>query len=320
MKKFPCLVLGLLSLLTGLAQTGSRKPVGVWKSYLDDRITFEYLRLDADGTGLKCFGQTMNGKDTLFVNQITALVITNWEERGDFIYINSRNRVSYKLNPAYAVRYLDSDKIELTGEHLKLGFYPSVLNRNLFARTVTYQRAESIVGDYGVVAAACIVGPNTFTFTSIDSQTCMATYKGFDDLIPHIVSCGTAYKYTQHYRDPGYQLIVPAAVRRTDYGFGNGIFYLRLNSPEGDTPVMSIVIYYDFDGKYQSGRFADLRKDGGKPDVVRVNNRDIYRAINWEGKYSGEIFLANAISVSYYTKDKNLEGLLEKCIASFEYR
>jgi hypothetical protein len=320
MKKYLVLILCLLGIFSSPAQTGKRNLAGLWKCYLDDRINFDYLQLNVDGTGLKCFGQTINGKDSLLTDHITALVITKWEDKGDYLYLNSRNTLSYLPDPAYAIHWIDEDKVELTGEHLKFNLYPSILNRKEFARTVTYQKAERITGDYGVASAACIVAPNTVTFTPIDSSTSMARYGGFDDLIPHIVSCQPGYVYAQHYKDPPYQLAVPSSVKNTSYGFGEGNFYISLNSPEGDTPITSIVLYYDFNGKYRSFYFSQLKGGKEKTDIVRVNNHDIYRSINWQGKFAGEVFLEKGLSVAYYTKDKRIEGLLQQCVASFEYR
>jgi hypothetical protein len=61
------------------AQTDKDKLAGDWKLYLKDKISFEFLRLNSDGTGLKCFGQTINGNDTFFLNHVTTLQITKME-------------------------------------------------------------------------------------------------------------------------------------------------------------------------------------------------------------------------------------------------
>jgi hypothetical protein len=47
---------------------------------------------------------------------------------------------------------------------------------------------------------------------------------------------------------------------------------------------------------------------------------DIYKTINWQGKYEGKIFLKNFIVVAYYTKNKKLRETLQKSITSFKYK
>lgn len=84
-----------------MAQPNKNKLIGDWKFYLDDKVTFEFLRLNNDGTGLKCFGKTINSKDTLFTNHITALDITSWEIKNELLILNSKNTVSFKVNPSY---------------------------------------------------------------------------------------------------------------------------------------------------------------------------------------------------------------------------
>jgi hypothetical protein len=116
MKQYLALLF-LLFALKGTAQN-REKLIGDWKFYLQDRISFEFLRLNDNGTGVKCLGQTLNGKDTLFLDHITTLLITNWEVKKQKLTIESRNNLSFKVNPDYKLTLLDDDKIKLEGEHL----------------------------------------------------------------------------------------------------------------------------------------------------------------------------------------------------------
>ena len=87
--RLPYLILiSILLAFQTSAQTDKDKLVGDWKYYLKDRTSFEFLRLNPDGTGLKCFGQTINGRDSLFLNHITTLFITNWVERKQLPLLN----------------------------------------------------------------------------------------------------------------------------------------------------------------------------------------------------------------------------------------
>jgi len=302
------------------AQTGKDKLVGDWKLYLKDKTSFEFLRLNADGTGLKCFGKTINGKDTFFLDHVTALEITNWKIVKSKLILASNNTVSFKVNPEYKLSFLENDKIKLDGEHLIIYLYPSILNRQEFQRSVTYQRADNIPEGYGVNTATCIVKDRAlFSFKQIDNTTQLAVYKGFDDLIPFIVSCHNEYEYVQKYHDPSYSLAIPSSIHRWSFGFGNKKFYISFNSEDSDTSETFIVIYYDFDNTMKDYYFSQLQKGKEKKDIVKQNNLDIYKTINWEGKYEGKIFLDNSIVIAYYTRDEKFQDKLQRCIASFKY-
>jgi hypothetical protein len=302
-----------------MAQPDKNKLAGDWKCYLDDKTTFELLRLNSDGTGLKCFGQTIDEKDTLFTNHVTALIITSWEVKKEKLILNFKNTISFKINPAYQVQFSSDSTFELTGEQLKLNLFPSYLNRELFARTVAFQRAETIIGPVGSKSATCIVGEKIFSFTPIDSRTHLATYKGFEDLIPHLVGCKSKFELVQQYKDPSYNLSIPTSINKWSFGFGDKLFYISFNSEKDDTSQTSIVIYYDFKNENKDYYFKQIKEGKEKGDIVRFNNIDIYKAINWQGKYEGKIFLNNSIWIAYYTKDKGQEELLQKCITSFKY-
>jgi hypothetical protein len=303
------------------AQTDKDKLVGDWKLYLKDKTSFEFLRLNSDGTGLKCFGQTINGKDTLFLNQITTLQITKWKVAKAKLILESNNTVSFTVNPEYKLFFLENDKIELDGEHLIFYLYPSILNRKEFQRSVIYQRADKMPKDYGVNTASCIVeDKHLFVFSQIDSTIQLAVYKGFDDLIPYIVSCNAGYEYVQKYHDPPYSLEIPTSIHKWSFGFGNKSFYISFNSDDSDSSETSIVIYYDFDNEMKNYYFSQIQKGKEKKEIVRQNNLDIYKTTNWQGKYEGKVFLDNSLVVAYYTRDEMFEEKLQKCITSFKFK
>jgi hypothetical protein len=315
------LFLFTLIVLQATAQIKQESLVGDWKLYLKDKTSFEFLRLNADGTGLKCFGQTINGKDTLFLNHITTLLITKWKAGKGKLIIESKNNLSFKINPEYKFTLLDSDKMKLEGENLIFYLYPSVLNKKEFQRSVIYERANKIPKGYGVNTLTCItLERSLFLFRPIDTTMQFADYKGFDDLIPHIVSCNDGFEYVQKYRDPPYSLMIPASINKWSFGFGNKMFYISFDSDDRDTSETSIVIYYDFDNEMKDYYFSQIGKGAEKKDIVRVNDMDIYKTINWQGKYEGKIFLKNFIVVAYYTKNKKLRETLQKSITSFKYK
>jgi hypothetical protein len=303
------------------AQNERDKLIGDWKFYLKDNTSFELLQLNADGTGLKCFGQTINHKDTLFLDHFTTLQITEWHIINGSLIINSRNKVSFKINPGYKLSFPENGKIELTGEHLIYYLYPSALNRKEFQRTVIYQRSDKIPAGYGIASANCVSDyRDLFSLKKIDKTTQLAVYKGFDDLVPHIVSCGNGFEYAQKLHDPSYSLIIPATIHKWSFGFGNKDFYISFDSEPGNKSEASIVIYYDFDNEMKDYYFSQIEKGKEQKQIVKCNNIDVYKTLNWQGKYEGKIFLDKSIVVAYYTRDKNLEEKLQQCITSFKYQ
>jgi hypothetical protein len=315
------LIIFLFFFLQATAQTYKDKLLGDWKFYLGDKTSFEFLRLNADGTGIKCFGQTLNGKDTLFENHVTTLFITKWKVEKQKLVIESTNDLTYKINPEYKLAFIDNGKIELEGEHLVFSRYPSILNRKDFYRVVTYQKADNIPKDYGVNTAKCIsLQRDLFLFKAIDSLTQLAEYKGFDDLIPNIVGCRTGFEFVQKYHDPPYTLVIPTSLKNRSFGFGNKDFYISFISEEGDKSETSIAIYYDFDNEMKEYYFSQIKNGKVKEDIIKVNNLDIYKSINWQDKYEGKVFLDNSIVVAYYTREEKLQAKLQKCITSFKYK
>jgi hypothetical protein len=304
-----------------IAQTEKEKLVGDWKFYLKDRINFEFLRLNSDGTGLKCFGETINSNDTLFINHITTLKITNWRISKGNLILESENTVSFKINPEFKLSFLENGQIELEGEHLIYSRYPSFLNRKDFQRSVTYQKSDKIRKEYGVNSASCIAEDrHLISLTKIDSATQIAAYNGFDDLIPHIISCNGGYEYTQHYKDLSYSLKIPNSIHSWSFGFGNKLFYISLNTDKGNISETSILIYYDFADNLKNFYFSEIEKGSQKKNIVRQNDKDIYLTDYDPDKFEGRYFAGNSIIIMYYTKDEKLQAELQKCITTFHYR
>lgn len=288
---------------------------------MEDKSSFEFLKLNADGTGIKCFGRTINGRDTLYLDHITALVVTNWRVEKDKLFLQSKNKLSFQANPEYIFELDKESSLKLQGEHLVFYLYPSYLNRDEFQRTVTYRKADRIPAGYGVNTASCIVTERKlFSFKPVDRTTHLAEYKGFDDLVPHIVSCGHGYEYAREYKDPAYSLAVPAFIRTWSFAFGNKSFYISLNPEKKDKGETSIVIYYDFGDEMKNFFFSEIKAGKEKKDIVKTGNAEIYKTINWQGKFEGKVFLPNSMIVAYYTRDEKLQETLQKCIASFRYR
>jgi hypothetical protein len=301
-----------------IAQVDRNNLTGDWKVYLSDKISFEFLQLNADGTGIKCFGQTIAGKDTLFLNHFSALYITDWKVKKGKLLLVTETGINFKANPEYKLSVPQQGLIELEGQHLKFDQYPSQLNRKDFQRTVRYQQADLISEVVGVEAATCIVkNKNLFTFEPIDSITQIARHKGLGNLIPYLVGCKLGYLYAHEYNDVSYTVKLLNTMKGWSFGFGNQSFYISFDTDKSDKGETSIVIYYDFDDHMKKFFFSQIAKGKEKEDIVKVNGRDIYKSINWQGKYSGMIFLENSIAVGYYTKDDKLEAKLQECITSF---
>jgi hypothetical protein len=184
-----------------------------------------------------------------------------------------------------------------------------------------YQKADKIPKDYGVNTTNCIVKDrHLFLLTQIDSATQLAVYKGFDDLIPSIVSCNNGYEYTQKYHDPPYSLKIPSSIHKWTFGFGNKKFYISFDSEDSDTSETSVVIYYDFDNEMKEYYFSQIEKGKEKKQIIKENDIDIYNTINWQGKFEGKVFLDNSIVLAYYTRNEKLQEKLQKCITSFKYK
>jgi hypothetical protein len=316
MKKFVYLLL-LGRAMTVQAQTDRDLLVGEWKSYLPDSITFEYLQLNKDGSGLKCYGKTYNGEDSLFRKHVSTHPIADWRiEKNKLIIASNLERIG--LSGEYEVK-ISGDSITLTGGNVLLGNMPSILNKELHTRSVTYQRASKFGKEYGVKTARCVMQQRLFTFQPIDKKLQLAKYIGFGDLIPHLEGCRTEFSFAKSFADPAYSIKIPASVKGWSFGYGNLNYYVRFDTPSGDKPEMTIVIYYDFRDEMKDHYLLRLKTGKEKGEMVTVNGRQIYKGINWEEKFEGKIFLENRIVIAYYTGDDKMQKMLQDCITSFKY-
>jgi hypothetical protein len=66
--------------------------------------------------------------------------------------------------------------------------------------------------------------------------------------------------------------------------------------------------------------FSQIEKGKEKKEIIKENDLEIYKTINWQGKFEGKVFLDNSIVVAYYTRDERLQERLQKCITSFKYK
>lgn len=307
--------------LHSVAQTTNTPFIGAWKCYLADSATFEFLNLNADGSGIKGFGKTIEGRDKIFMDNVSLLTITHWFVKGDTIIMLSESKAHFQANPQYRYVWKEGGYLELDGEHILLGIYPSYLTKDQFQRTVVYQKADLISHHEGTSAGKCIVDDLTlFKFSTLDSTWQMAEYKGHEDLIPDIVSCGAQYQYINHYNDVPFSLMIPRSVQDWSFGYGDMSFYISLNSIEKDDPVTSIVIHYDFNNELRGFYFSQMHEGKRERDSVLLKGKCIYKTKNWQGKYEGDLFLDHSLIVSYYTKDEKQQEMLQNCIASFKYK
>jgi len=314
--KLYILFLFTFNLLIG--QDRNKNFIQEWKSYLADNSTFEYLKLNSDGTGFKGFGKTIKSKDTIFINHFSSLKITNWNTKNGVLNIYSEHSLTYNPSIKYQIINNNEAELKITGDHLKLNIYPSNLNKTTFNRTVNYKNAKHLLGEQGVKKSPCIYKSKIFTFKHVDSLYIKASYKGFKDLIPHIVSCHPDYEYSKSYKDLPYQLKLPNNLNKWSFGFGNRLFNISLDSY--DETETSIVIYYDFKNENKEFFFSQIEKGKEEKKTINLNNKEIFLFKNWQNKFSGKVFYSNNIYVAYYTKDKRLEELLRNCITSFEYK
>jgi hypothetical protein len=302
------------------AQTAVDSLVGDWKCYLADSASFEFLRLNPDGTGIKCFGHTVDGEDKLFLDGDATLTITRWRAEGNKLIIESKNKDHFQADPEFRYTWVNGTKLSLEGEHILLGFYPSDLIKKRFQRVVVYQRPSTFAAGYGIKAATCLFKDLAlFSLRPIDSTFQLAEYKGFDDLIPHLISCNVNFLLVPHYPDPPYSLMIPRGIHRWSFGYSNMAFYISLQSKEEDDPVTTIQIYYDFDNSLRNFYFTEMQNGKREKDSVLQNGRAIYKTKSSQGKFEGDIFVGHSLIVSYFTKDEKMQEALQMCIASFQY-
>jgi hypothetical protein len=302
------------------AQNKNARIAGKWKSYLADSVTFDYLELNKDGTGRKGFGQTIEGKDSLFERHIATFKITSWKLQGDKLTLQADHALDYSPGFEYKVKWNTPGQIELTGENIDLDIFPSQKNRSRFTRTVRYIHADSLEVETSASFRRCIVWEKPFTYQKADSLSSKAIYRGFDDLIPYLLGCKDEFPFASSYKDNPYSITVPHNFTRLSLGFGKYEFYYTLYADSDPNAENRIEIYYDFDNSIRDAFFRDLDKDKINAKLLSISGKDVYQYINYDGKRAGRCIIGNSLIVAYYTVDPKLEPLLLRCIASFEYR
>ncbi|WP_299683324.1 hypothetical protein [uncultured Dokdonia sp.] len=294
--------------------------VGEWKSYLSDKTTFQYLKLNIDGTGIKAIGKTINGKDTILSKDYSFLKITNWQIKKKRLVIQTEHNLKYKPNNVYEIKFANKDSITLLGDHFRLGIYPSRLNKDVFNRIVNYTNSKILKGDYGVKTQTCLQEIKLFEFKKIDDNFISAKYIGFDDIIPHIVGCTQDYEFVSNYIDPAYELKLPKGFDSWSLGLGNNNLIISFTDKSDTTSETSISINYDFKDENKKHYFKQIEKGKEIENKIIFANKELYQFINWQKKISGKIFYDNHIYISYYTFDKSKEQILKECISSFKYK
>lgn len=314
----------ILYLIVSISVFGQKNDdfyVGEWKSYLSDNSTFEYLKLSKDGTGIKAIGKTINGKDTILSDNHSYLIITNWKQKKKELTFELNHKLMYEPNCTYIIEKKNDKSITLLGDHFELGIYPSPLNKENFKRSVTFTNSKYLeLENYGVKTDTCLFEMRIIDFKELDSNLQIANYRGFDDLIPHLLGCTQEYKFVSKFKDPAYEILLPADFNSWSFGYGDDDFYISFRNKNDSLTETSIVIYYDFVDKNKKYYFSQIDKGKEVENKILIEGKDLYLFENWQKKSSGKIFYDNHMYVAYYTHDKTKEEVLRKCISSFRYK
>ncbi len=309
----------LISTIT-YAQKKADYFIGEWKSYLDDDSTFEYLRLNEDGSGIKTFGKTINGQDTILSNHLISLQITDWKSNRKKIEFKFQYGLIYPPNEVFSIGDKTDSTLTLFGDHFELGTYPSKFNINAFRKSVKYTKTEYLEDRIGIRKDTCLFEINIIEFQPIDSLIQKAEYIGFDDLIPHLTGCTQEVKFIDKYYDQPYELLLPAEFDSWYFGYGEENFSIGFKSRADTQNETCVIIYYDFADRDKNHFLSQIESGDQIANIVTHENNKMYLYDNWQKKSSGQIFYSNHISVAYYTLDKSKEVILQKCISSLRYQ
>lgn len=315
------IILHLIISISVFGQKNTDFYVGEWKSYLSDNSSFEYLKLNKDGTGIKAIGKTINGKDTILNDNHSYLEITNWKVKKKELTIELSHKLMYEPNGVYIIESKNDKSVTLLGDHFETGVYPSPLNKETFRRSVTFTNSKFIdIENYGGKTDTCLFEMQIIEFNEVDSTFQTLSYKGFDDLIPHLLGCTQEYKFVSKFNDPPYELLLPADFNSWSFGYGDDDFYISFGNENDSITETSIVIYYDFVDSNKNQYFSQIDKGKEVKNMIPFESKELYLFKNWQKKSSGKIFYDKHMYVGYYTHDKTKEDVLRKCIASFIYK
>lgn len=315
MKKYLLLLILVLTKLKGYSQTEEKFFQREWKRYYNDSISFKYLKLTKNGTNLIAFGQTLNGKDTIY--QYDHNVINDWHINDDTLTLLTNFRDGQMIRK-YLIRNKKRNSFEASGLNSKV---PNFLKDSAWYSQNEFKFIDSktLKGCYGTNNAKCLSELSLFTYEALDSLNNNFDYKGVGNIIPHIMNCGTGSMYVSSFEDSPYRLKVPKTLDNYSFEFDDNEFEIILSS-SSDTIETCIVIYFDFIG-YSKKDFLKRFKPGRlKAEKIIENNKEIYLFKNLSNEYSGEVFYDKHIHIGYYTRNAKLESQLRDCISSFKYK
>jgi hypothetical protein len=312
MKKMVCALVFLTATFMLRAQEKDDYFIKEWKSYYEDGISFDYLQLAANGEGVRAFGQTINGKDTLFLER--GIRIIDWRVMADTLFVIAATmpgRPYYR----YTISRKEKDHFDAIEENDLLRIYDKN-KKNL--KRLSFRLATNLPVTTNAPALPCIYDLNLFTFQETNAVYKLVKKKAIENIIGHLVNCKSGFQYVTTYTDRPFQLKLPKYLGEYSFGTGDNKFYISFNDL-ADSPARSIVVYYDFNNEGRDYFFKQLKEGKQALDTLVVDHKKVYRFKNWQGKYAGQLFLPNNIIVGYYTLDKAAEQQLQECIASFKF-
>jgi hypothetical protein len=312
-------LISLVLLTFSLLSQSKSDLIGKWKSYESDSSSFHYLELNKNGSGFKGMGKTINGKDSIYTGDKSFFEIKKWKLLGQSVLITFKEKKFLPVTFEYKLEDSVNRSFKLSGVHYGFGVYPSRLNMQDFEKTIEFKEASTFKNMIGQKTDKCVNQYDLFDFLSLNDSIKYAKYIGFNDLIPHLLGCTQDFQFIKSYNDSAYIINVPDNFNYWSIGYGNHNFYYKFSDTRDTSSETSIVIYYDFEDKKKTHFLKQIEEGKKEKKVVIENKEEIYLFKNWQKKYSGKIFYDNHLSISYFTKDKSKEVLLQRCIASFFY-
>ncbi|MBD77814.1 MAG: hypothetical protein CL840_02580 [Crocinitomicaceae bacterium] len=297
------------------AQNRNPELVGEWKSYLKDNTTFYYLKLSSDGSGEKCIGKTINGRDTLLRNEMSYVKILDWGLSGKNLNLQIKHDLMFEPNGSYKMKQNKDGSLTLNGSHFTLGFFISHLNKDAFMGSVTFQKSDQIEGEFGVIPDTCIYDIDEFTFEKVDSGSFRATYVGFDDIIPYILGCSLGFEFPKEFKVPAFELTLPDSYKFGIHGMGTNSYDVGFIDISDTISESVVIIYFDFDGVSEKSHSKDK-----EVTLINYKGKKIYTHLSWQKKYAGDVFYSPNIYLSYRTFNKEKEDELRAIVTSFKFK
>lgn len=217
-----------------------------WKSYYEDSISFEYLKLTAKGDGVRAFGQTINGKDTLFLDR--GIKIVNWLVTADTLFVMAEimpGRPYYR----YTINKKENNHFEAIEENDLLRIYDKN-KKNLKKLNFKVADNANANANVRVSIAQCIYEMDLFAFQEIDAVYKLVKKKAIENIIDHILNCKAGFQYVTTYKDKPFKLTIPKYLGKYSFGSGDNNFYISFDDFAGVLD-RSIVVYYDFKNEHK---------------------------------------------------------------------